>query len=128
VAGRKKKCGNLFVFKGRTRRLTKAIFWIIAQNPPLVIWDICIAVRKRRGLRYTKYSVVNHRIRTLETRGYLEKSGTRKTHTDSESPLYQLTSKAYLAIVLDKINLDTFLKKANENTASTALALFSRTL
>jgi hypothetical protein len=128
VAGRKKKCGNLSVFKGRTRHLTKVIFWILAQNPPLVIWDICIAVRKRKGLRYTKYSVVNHRVRTLEKRGYLETSGTRKTHTDSESPLYQLTHKAYLAIILDKTNVDTFLQKADEDEISTALALFSCTL
>jgi hypothetical protein len=128
VAGRKKKRGDISLFKGRTRRLTKTIFWILAQNPPFAIWDICRSVRRQKGLRYTKYPVVNHRVRKLEEYGYLEKSGTRKTRTGSESPLYILTSKAYLAIVLDKINLDTFLEKADEEEISTALALFSCTL
>ncbi|MBY9014015.1 MAG: hypothetical protein KGD70_16765 [Candidatus Lokiarchaeota archaeon] len=75
---RKRETVRLSVFKGRTRHLTEAIFWILAQNPPLVIWDIYLAVRKQKGLRYTKYAVVNQRVRTLENRGYLEKVGTRK--------------------------------------------------
>ena len=125
---RKRETVRLSVFKGRTRHLTEAIFWILAQNPPLVIWDIYLAVRKQKGLRYTKYAVVNQRVRTLENRAYLEKVGTRKTQTDSESPLYQLSQKAYLAIILDKINIDVFLQKADREKVSTALALFSCTI
>jgi len=125
VAGRKKKRASISVFKGRTNKLTKAIFWVLAQKSPFAIYDILEAVRQQKGLRHTKYSVVNHRVRKLEELGYLEKSGTRKTLTDTESAVYQLTTKAYLAIILEKTNINTFLSKANENEATTALALFS---
>jgi repressor of nif and glnA expression len=128
VATRKKKGANISVFKGRTRNLTKVIFWILGQHSPLAIYDIFEEVRQQKGLRHTKYSVVNHRVRKLEELGFLEKSGTRKTLTDMDSALYQLTTKAYLAIILENINLEAFLGKANENETTTALALFTQTL
>ena len=122
------KTVRLSVFKGRTRRLTEAIFWILAHHSPFAIYDILEAVRQQKGLRHTKYSVINHRVRKLEELGFLEKSGTRKTLTDTDSALYQLTTKAYLAIILENINLEAFLGKANENETTTALALFTQTL
>ena len=125
---RKHETVRLSVFKGRTNKLTKAIFWVLAQNSTLAIYDILEAVRQQKGLRHTKYSVVNHRVKKLEELGYLEKSGTRKTLTETESSVYQLTTKAYLALILENTNLDAFLSQANENEATTALALFSQTL
>lgn len=38
--------------------------------------------------------------------------------------LYKLTPRAYLAIVLDKIDLDDFIKKAPENSILNAMAAF----
>jgi hypothetical protein len=123
-----RKTAGLSVFKGRTNKLTKAIFWVLAQNSSFAMYDILEAVRQQKGLRHTKYSVVNHRVRKLEELGYLEKSGTRKTLTETDSAMYQLSTKAYLVIILENTNLDAFLSQANEDEATTALALFSQTL
>ena len=128
MAGRKKKRRSISIFKGRTRRLTQAIFWILAQRGPSARYDVYLEIRKLRKLKHTKYPVVNHRIRTLKERGYIAEIGTRKTKTDTEAPVYQLKSKAYLAIILDQINLDNFIEEADEVEILTALGAFSCTL
>jgi len=106
--------GRLFVFKGREAKLNRAIFWILAQHGPLTIYDIHKEVRVQRPLRYTKYAVVNRRVRTLEDVGYLEKAGSRRTKTGFEVQLYGLTPRTYLAILLNQIDLDKFVETADE--------------
>ena len=128
MARRKRKTGRISVFKGRTRQLTKAIFWILAQRAPSTAYDMYKEVRKRRRLKHTRYPVVNHRVRKLEELGYVEKIGTRKAKAGLRAPLYQLASKAYLAIILDQINLDNFIEEADEVEILTALGIFSHTV
>ena len=72
--------------------------------------------------------MVNYRVRKLKESGYIEKMGTKRTKTGLEGPLYQLASKAYLAIILDQINLDNFIEEADEVEILTALGIFSHTL
>ena len=110
----------LSVFKGRETRLNKAIIWILALKGPSTAYDICREVRAQRAFQYTRYSVVNRRVRALEEKGYLEKIGTRRTKAGFEASLYRLTPRAYLAIALDQIDLDSFLE-ADEATVLTAL-------
>ena len=119
---------KLSVFKGRTRRLTKAIFWTLAQKAPTSAYNIYKEVRTQKTLRHTKYSVVNRRIRILETLGYIKRIGTKDTKAGFKAPLYQLTSKAYLAIILNQINLDDFIKQADEAEILTALGILSKDL
>ena len=40
-------------------------------------------------------------------------------------PLYQLTTMAHLAILLDKINTDAFIEKASDASIFSALAAFT---
>jgi len=110
------------VFKGRDARLNKAIFWILAQQSPLTIYDLWRKLRTQRDFAYTPYNTVNRRVRTLEEHGYLEKIGQRRTKTGFVAILYQLTARAYLAILLDKINLDNFITKAPEPGIFNAIA------
>ena len=119
---------KLSVFKGRTRRLTKAIFWTLAQNAPTSAYDIYKDVRTHKTLRHTRYSVVNRRIRTLEELGYIEKIGTKETKAGFTAPLYQLTPRAYLAIILNQISLQHFIKQADEAEIITALGVFSKVI
>ena len=51
-------------------------------------------------------------LRWLLRQGYIEKSGERRTKTGFAAVLYQLTPRAYLATLLDTINLDDFIEKA----------------
>jgi DNA-binding PadR family transcriptional regulator len=113
---------RIAVFRGRDARLNKAIFWILAQQSPLTIYDIWRKLRTQRDFAYIPYNTVNRRIRALEEHGYIEKSGERKTKTGFAAILYQLTTRAYLAILLDKTNLDSFIEEAPENNIVSAIA------
>jgi len=122
VAKGKGESGRLSVFKGREARLNKAIFHILALKGPLTIYDISKEVKTQKGLKHTKYTNVNRRVRALEDLGYLEKAGTRKTQAGFQATLYQLTARAYLALLVERINLNNFIQKADEDTVITALA------
>jgi len=113
---------RLSVFKGREAKLNRAIFWILAQDGPLTAYDICRKVRAQKPLRHTRYSVVNRRVRSLEESGYIEKTGPKKTRAGFEAQLYQNTYRAYLAIIINQINLNEFIEKAEENKIISALS------
>jgi DNA-binding PadR family transcriptional regulator len=115
---------RISVFKGRDARLNKAIFWILAQQGPLTIYDLWRKLRTQRDFAYIPYNTVNRRVRALEEHGYIEKSGERKTKTGFAAKLYQLTARAYLAMLLNRTNLDDFVEKASEAKIFNALAAF----
>jgi hypothetical protein len=124
VPRRKRKTGRISVFKGREARLNRVIFFILALKGPQTIYDMRREVRKQKHLAGTKYPVVNRRVRRLEESNYLEKAGTRKIKTQpgDQAILYQLTSRAYLAILLDELNLHDFVRTASEESIITTLA------
>jgi len=103
---------RISIFKGREARLNKAIFRILARQTPWTIYEIWQKLRDQRDFAYIRYHIVNRRVRALERRGYIEKSGERKTKTGFVAILYQLSTRAYLATLLDKIDLDNFIEKA----------------
>jgi len=80
----------------------------------MTIYDIWQKLRHQRDFTYIRYHIVNRRVRALEKRGYVGKSGEMKTRTGFMVILYQLTARAYLAILFDRISLDSFLEKASE--------------
>ena len=124
----KRKSGKLSVFKGREAKLNYAIFHVLALKGPLIIYDIHKEVKAKRGLKHTKSTNVLRRIKALEESGYLEKAGTRKTLPGYERVLYKLSFKTYLALLLNKINLDEFIQTADEDTIiATLAALMSHT-
>ena len=53
------------------------------------------------------------------------KKGERKTKTGFAAKLYQLTTRAYLAILLNRIHLESFIEKASEAPIISALATFT---
>ena len=118
---------RITVFKGRDARLNKAIFWILAQQSPLTIYDLWRRLRTQRDFAYIPYNTVNRRVRALEEHGYIEKSGERKTKTGIAAMLYQLTTRAYLAILLEGVDLDEFIEKATDSKILSALATFIQT-
>jgi len=118
----KRNCGRISVFKGREAKLNFAVFHVLALKGPLIIYDIHKEVKAQKGLKHTKSTNVLRRIRALEESGYLEKAGTRKTLPGYERVLYKLSSKTYLALLLNKINLDSFIQTADEDTIIATLA------
>jgi hypothetical protein len=52
-------------------------------------------------------------VEALEEQDYLMKVGTAKTRMGYDTPLYHLTPRAELAILLSKTDLDRFVKEAD---------------
>jgi DNA-binding PadR family transcriptional regulator len=115
---------RLSVFKGREAKLNRAIFLVLAQEGPLTAYDICRKVRTQKPLRYTRYSVVNRRVRSLEEAGYVEKTEPKRTRAGFEAQLYQITFRAYLAIIVSQTDFNEFIEKAEENKIISALSIF----
>ena len=122
VERRKNKTGRISVFKGREAKLNHVIFQILALKGPLTIYDIHKEVKARRGLRRTRYATVNKRVRSLEELRYVKRIGVKKTKAGFKAYIYELTARAYLAILLNSINLNELVMRADEATASAILA------
>jgi hypothetical protein len=130
VARVKKRGAKLSVFKGREAKLNMAVFHVLALKGPLTAYDLHKEVKAQKSLRHTKYTNVLRRIKALEESGYIEKAGTRKikTHPHYQTNLYQLTPRAYLAILVNKTNLDEIIQKASrENILALIAALIQYT-
>jgi len=109
------------IFKGRDARLNKAMFWILAKQGQLTIYDMWRRLRTQRDFMYLHYHTVNRRVRALEEHGYIEKSGERRTKTGFAARLYQLTARAYLAMLLNRTSLDDFMEKSPDANIACAL-------
>jgi DNA-binding Lrp family transcriptional regulator len=127
VSKGKAKSGRISVFKGHEARLNQAIFHVLALKGPQTIYDIHKEVKAQRGLRQTRYASVNKRVRFLEESGYIKKIGIKKTKAGFEASIYELNVKGYLAISLNQINLDDFLKRVDDAAASTILGAITGT-
>ena len=119
---------RIHVFKGREARLSKAIFWILAYESPLSIYEIWRKVRGFRDFAYIRYHVVNRRVRNLEKSGYLERDGQRISKTGFTINLYQLSIKAYLAVLLNTIDLEKFMDTASEQQIVTAVVMLASSI
>ena len=113
MSRRKEKSGKLSVFKGREARLNKAIFHILALKGPHTIYALLGEIGKQRGLLHTRDGVLRRRVEALEKQDYLMKVGTAKTRWGYDTPLYSLTPRAELAMILSKTDLDRFVKEAD---------------
>jgi DNA-binding MarR family transcriptional regulator len=118
----KPKNTKLSVFKGREARLNHTIFQTLNQRGPLTIYEIHKQIKTQRGLRHTKYTNVSRRVRALEDSGYIDKAGTRNTQAGAQATLYQLTTRAQVALFLSQISPDTFIKEADEDALVAELA------
>lgn len=130
MAKGKKRGAKLSVFKGREAKLNMAVFHVLALKGPLTAYDLHKEVKAQKSLKHTKYTNVLRRIKALEESGYIEKAGTRKikTHPHYQTNLYQLTPRAYLAVLVNKTNLDEIIQKASrENILSLIAALIQYT-
>ena len=127
MAKGKEKSGRISVFKGHEARLNQAIFHILALKSPLTIYDIHKEAKAQKGLKHVRYASVNKRVRSLEESGYIKKIGIKKTKAGFEASIYELNVKGYLAILLNQINLDDFLKRVDDAAASTILGAITGT-
>ena len=125
MAKGKRKRAELSVFKGREAKLNHAIFHILATKGPQTIYDIHKIMKTRRRLRHVRYATVNKRARALQESGYIKKTGKKKTKAGFKASIYELTARAYLAVLLSQTTLDRFIKEAEDDAVLSALAALS---
>jgi hypothetical protein len=124
VARIKHETVKLSVFKGKETKLNRAIFQVLAQKSPQTAWEIFNQLTKQKHLSDLKYWVLIRRIKKLQESDFLMKVGETKTMPGTETGQYQLTPRAELAMVLDQVNLDQFITKADYHRILTALEAF----
>jgi Trm5-related predicted tRNA methylase len=121
----KPKNTKLSVFKGREARLNRAIFQSLALKGAQTIYDIHKHVKTFRGLKYTYYGNVNKRVRALQKLGYVKEVNIKSTKAGFEATEYELTTRTYLALMLDSTNLEDMLNRMDEDIALEILAAMS---
>jgi len=119
---------RISVFKGREARLNRAILLILSHESPLNIRQVYKRVRTHKGLQHVRYRVVNRRMKALEKEGYIEQVGKEKTPQGFVAKLYQTTFRAFLAFALYCIDLNEFVRAADESELVTMLAVLSSML
>ena len=124
VANIKHETVKLSVFKGKEAKLNRAIFQVLAQKSPQTAWEIFNQLTKQKHLLDLKYWVLIRRIKKLQESDFLMKVGETKTMPGTETGQYQLTPRAELAMVLDQVDLDMFVKEADYHRVLTALDAF----
>ena len=122
MPSQKRKTSSVSVFKGIEAKLNKAIFQILALRGPLTAYEIHKQVKARRKLQHTRYASVNRRVRSLDELGYVKRTGVKRTKAGFEATIYELTIKAYLALLLNSVDLEELLMRLDEATASAILA------
>jgi Fe2+ or Zn2+ uptake regulation protein len=123
VAKGKRTHGRLSIFKGREAKLNCAVFQVLSLKGPQTIYEMHKELRTQKGFKYIRYATVNKRIKILKESGYINKIGGKKTKAGFEAAIYELTARAYLALLLNRTNLDHFIEKAEEEVALSALAV-----
>ena len=121
LANIKHETVKLSVFKGKEAKLNRAIFQVLAQKSPQTAWQIFNQLTKQKHLLDLKYWVLIRRIKKLQESDFILKVGETKTMPGTETGQYQLTPRAELAIVIDQIDLDKFITKANYHRILTTL-------
>jgi hypothetical protein len=116
---------ELSVFKGREARLNRAIFWSLSVQGTQTTYELHRNVRSIKILRGTHYANVNKRVRALEQLGYVKRIGVRKTKAGFESTVFEMTSRAYLAILMDSIDFDDLLARMSEDSTNTLMITFA---
>jgi hypothetical protein len=122
VPRRRGNNGRISVFKGRKAQLNHAIFQTLALKGPQTIYNIHKIVKTQRKLKHVRYATLNKRVRSLQKSDYIKKSGVKKTKAGFKATLYELTTRAYLATLLNSINLNQLIKQTDETTATTILS------
>ena len=123
---KKGKGTRLLVFTGRAARLNRVIFWILYTKKLLTTYDVFLEIRRIKGFRHTRPSSVDRRMKALVRQQWITEKGTRRTKkTGSDSYLYELSVRGQSALELDEVNINDFIKTAEEKLLQELIAVLS---
>jgi DNA-binding PadR family transcriptional regulator len=106
-----KNRSSLDVFKGQERRLNLAIFLVLSLSGPLPALKIYKQIIAQKKLSGTHQGSLYKRLDDLAEEGYLR---ILPPQPGSKAKIYELTNKAFLAVVLDDVSKQELVDKANE--------------
>lgn len=106
-----KNRSRLDVFKGQERRLNLAIFLVLSLSWPLPALQIYKQIIAQKKLSGTHQGSLYKRLDDLAEEGYLR---ILPPQPGSKAKNYELTNKAYLAMVLEEVSQQELVDKANE--------------
>jgi len=75
-------------------------------------------------MKYTYYGNVNKRVRALQQLGYVKEVNIKSTKAGFEATEYELSTRTYLALMFDSVNLEDLLDRMDEDTAVGILVVF----
>ncbi|RLG89703.1 MAG: hypothetical protein DRO36_07345 [Candidatus Hecatellales archaeon] len=113
----------LSVFRGTKARLNRVILKVLAQHGPLTISELRRKIRMMKDYHHTRYSVIYRRVQALEREDFIDIVGF--SGIERKTPIYGLTPRGHLAILLDQINFDNILRSANKNKIISILRVLS---
>ena len=118
---------NVAIFKGREQRFNRAIFRVLSKESPLAVWNIFQHVTSDlRGFEHSKYAIINARVKALQAQGYLRATGVRNKLQGGNTNLYDLTTKAKLAMAISTKSIDDLINEVDEDSAQTILRAISK--
>lgn len=121
MARKKSKGTELSVFKGRESRLNRAIIQALAAKEPQTTRELRKRITQTRGMKHTRYSTVNKRVRRLEQSGYLRKTVVQE-RVGGIANFYEICPKAYLATFLNFTSIEDLLDRVSDDVALAILA------
>jgi DNA-binding PadR family transcriptional regulator len=110
------------VFKGREAKQNRAIFKVLSNDSPLTIYDLHKRITSTKGFKTLRYGNVNTRVKALEKEGYVRKIGTKNTKAGFKASLYEATSKALFALLINSLDLDDLILELDEISTITILS------
>jgi DNA-binding MarR family transcriptional regulator len=125
VARAKRTCERLSLFKGKEAKLNYAVFHVLTVKGPQTIYGIHESVKAEKSFRDVSYATVNKRVRSLEKSGCIRKV-VKKAATETKWPVYELTEKAQLAMLLDGIGLEGLFTKLDDGSVAAILTVLRK--
>jgi DNA-binding PadR family transcriptional regulator len=103
------------VFSGKEATLNRVILLVfLSSKHPLAKYDVYLQIHGMKGLKRKDSKTVYRRIEVLNQEGWIAHRGKRPAKVQGESILYELTLKGKLALRLDEISIEEFLKTASD--------------
>ena len=128
MARNESKNRELSVFKGREAKLNRAIFQTLALKGVQSTNKLYLNIKKQKEFRQKHYGNVNKRARALENQGYLKATEIPSHQGRTKAVYYELKAKAYLALMLNSVDLENLLNLTNDETATKILAAIAETI
>jgi hypothetical protein len=116
LAPKREKGIELELFRHRGQKLNRAITRVLGAKQPQTTRQIGKNVANLPNQKNTRLSTVNKRVRALKEQGALKTTQT-KERVGGITNYYELTSNAYLAMLLNSYSKEDLFEKISEESA-----------